>query len=282
MLKDYYFDKREHLIYTESVEHYHKGHEIYCMTEGECGYFIDDRLYDVHAGDVVFLPAGTIHRTIYPDAPHSRLLINFTSVYLPSLIEGETARMKHVYHSPKIYAKVVDALKKIEQEWAKPDCYSDDLIISLTVEIMTLLVREGVREEEEEPTLATEAVKYIRQNFAEDVRLSVVAESLNVSAEHLSRVFKQKTGFGFNEYLTLVRLQKAEEMLEYEAGLSVSEVAFACGFNDANYFSHRFKQHYGHSPKRQKADKPGVEEGKKTPLLRTGKKTMREKPEQEK
>lgn len=273
MLKDYYFDKRLHSVYSESAEHYHKGHEIYLMTEGECGYFIDDRLYDVKAGDLVFLPAGTIHRTIYTDAPHSRILINFTSTYLPTAIEGETDRMKHVYHSPKLFESVVELLKRIEEEWTAPDAYSPDLVIALTVEIMTLLIREGVSEEEEAPTIATETVKYIRQNFAEDVRLSVVAESLGVSAEHLSRVFRQKTGFGFNEYLTLVRLGKAEEMLEYEAGLSVSEVAFACGFNDANYFSHRFKQHYGHSPKRQKADKPTVEEAKKSPLIRTGKKT---------
>ena len=73
-----------------------------------------------------------------------------------------------------------------------------------------------------------------------------------VSAEHLSRTFKKETGFGFSEYLTLVRLQKAEYMLRNEPGRSVCEIAYACGFNDSNYFSAKFKQTYGKAPSKFK------------------------------
>jgi AraC family L-rhamnose operon regulatory protein RhaS len=45
-----------------------------------------------------------------------------------------------------------------------------------------------------------------------------------------------------------LRLQKAEELLRSDAALSVTQAAFACGFNDANYFSKRFKDLYGVSP----------------------------------
>ena len=44
--------------------------------------------------------------------------------------------------------------------------------------------------------------------------LANMAEKHSVSPEHLSRTFKKETGFGFAEYLTLVRLQKAEYMLK--------------------------------------------------------------------
>ena len=44
------------------------------------------------------------------------------------------------------------------------------------------------------------------------------------------------------------RLQKAEEMLKHETGRAVSEVAYACGFNDGNYFSYKFKKAFGVSP----------------------------------
>ena len=82
-----------------------------------------------------------------------------------------------------------------------------------------------------------------------DITLSSVAHTLSVSFEHLSRIFKKETGFGFNEYLTLVRLKEAERMLRNEPGLKISEVAFGVGFNDSNYFSYNFKAHFGVSPK---------------------------------
>ena len=85
-----------------------------------------------------------------------------------------------------------------------------------------------------------------------DLKLTDVAEEVSISPEHLSRVFKKETGFGFSEYLSLVRLQKAEELLKSEKDLSISEVAYHCGFNDSNYFSEKFKRSYGVSPLKYK------------------------------
>ena len=55
---------------------------------------------------------------------------------------------------------------------------------------------------------------------------------------------------GFSEYLTLVRLKNAEELLKSDMSLSVTEIAYASGFNDSNYFSEKFKSYYGVSPKK--------------------------------
>ena len=43
--------------------------------------------------------------------------------------------------------------------------------------------------------------------------------------------------------------QKALNMLKNEPGKSVNEVAFACGFNDSNYFSYKFTKAYGVPPR---------------------------------
>ena len=91
-------------------------------------------------------------------------------------------------------------------------------------------------------------VKYIKQNYMTDIRLSQVARMKSVSQEHLSRTFKSCTGLGFNEYVTLLRLRKAEEMILSEPGKTISDIAYECGFNDGNYFSYKFKKQYGVSP----------------------------------
>ena len=96
--------------------------------------------------------------------------------------------------------------------------------------------------------LVEECVKHIKKNFAQKIALSEMAKQYSVSQEHLSRIFKKETGFGFNEFITLVRLQRAEAMLKNENGKTISEIAYACGFNDSNYFSDKFKKAYGTAP----------------------------------
>ena len=92
------------------------------------------------------------------------------------------------------------------------------------------------------------AIDYIRANYMYRLTLSETAKHCAVSPEHLSRVFKKETGFGFNEYLNLYRLKKAESILKSGQGKTIAQVAAACGFNDSNYFSNTYKKMYGISP----------------------------------
>ena len=85
-----------------------------------------------------------------------------------------------------------------------------------------------------------------------EVTLQAVAEECFVSREHLSRIFKKETGFGFNEYLNVYRMQKANAMLAANPKVKVSQVAIQCGFNDSNYFSKQYKRMYGIAPTKSK------------------------------
>jgi AraC family chitin signaling transcriptional activator len=75
---------------------------------------------------------------------------------------------------------------------------------------------------------------------------SQAAKRLYVSERSLQRKFKSLTGMTFTEQLFRVRLEKACERLL--SGDKISDVAFDTGFNDASYFSQRFKNYYGISP----------------------------------
>ena len=95
-----------------------------------------------------------------------------------------------------------------------------------------------------------QAVAYIRENFASDITLSSLAKRFSVSPEHFSRMFKKETGLGFSKYLNSLRLQHAEQLLKSESRQSITDVAQICGFEDSNYFSKKFKEAYGISPKK--------------------------------
>lgn len=249
-IENYYFSKDIDRRYSESTQHYHPHFEVYYMKEGSCRYFIDDRAFDVEAGDVIFIPKGIIHRTNYTTVSHSRLLINFTDDYIPANVLDNLKSSSYLYRSREIAKQIELIFNKIEQEYTHPDEYTIDLLRCHTAEMLYLIARHPgtVEEATTGNDLVDGIVRYIKQNYMSDIKLSGVAKMKSVSPEHLSRTFKSCTGLGFNEYVTLLRLKKAEEMIKTEPEKTISEIAYECGFNDGNYFSYKFKKMYGISP----------------------------------
>ena len=101
----------------------------------------------------------------------------------------------------------------------------------------------------------------VRQYYSDsDFSTSTAAKLMFVSERSLQRRFKSATQRTFTDYLSEVRLDSACRRLL--AGMKVSEVAFACGFNDPSYFSQRFKHRFGVSPTQFVEEKyPQVEIG---------------------
>ncbi len=91
------------------------------------------------------------------------------------------------------------------------------------------------------------AVMYIRQNYTKALRVGEVAEHCHISSVHLSRLFREQTGFTIVEFLSLQRIQAAKEMLLYTAS-TLEEIAHAVGFYDLQHFSRTFLHYTGLRP----------------------------------
>ena len=256
-IENYYYSKAINRHYTESTIHYHPHYEIYFLKEGKCRYFIDDRSYDMDAGDMVFIPKGAIHRANYPEGAHSRLLINCTDEYIPDSVKERLDNGHYVFHSHEIAKHAESILNQIEYEYNHPDEFTREALKGYTAQLIFLMLRYPGDPEESTTgnELIDDIVKYINENYTGDIKLSGVARLKSVSPEHLSRTFKACIGNGFNEYVTLLRLKRAEEMIKTEPNKTISEIAYECGFNDGNYFSYKFKKMYGVSPIKRRESK---------------------------
>ena len=74
-----------------------------------------------------------------------------------------------------------------------------------------------------------------------------LAERLEVSSAHLGRVFTKKTGVSPGKYITRVRIEFAKLLLQ-DPDTTISYVAEASGFANANYFAKVFRRETGLSP----------------------------------
>ncbi len=236
------------------TRHYHNTLEIYYLKDGSCNYFIDKKIYELKKGDVVIIPDGIIHKTNYTKPYHSRTLINCRPDYMPKSVMPYIESFIYIYRNPDIIEEIEAILDKIGAEYESNSPFREDALRCYTNELFFLIAKNANKKEMQTAgsIFVEETVKYIQENYMNKITLADIAKMRSVSEEHLSRTFKKETGFGFSEYVTLLRLQKAESMLKNEPGKSICEIAYSCGFNDSNYFSDRFKKTYGISPSQMK------------------------------
>jgi len=88
---------------------------------------------------------------------------------------------------------------------------------------------------------------YVHDNYANDISLSEMADTLHLNYSYLSSYFKQRTRENLTSYINRVRTDKAKELL-LDHRLSVSEISRLTGFSDHNYFSKVFKKMTGMTP----------------------------------
>lgn len=91
------------------------------------------------------------------------------------------------------------------------------------------------------------AKEYISKNYQKTLTLEEVAENVQLSPQYFSKIFKERCGSSFIDYLTEVRVEKAKELIRTKER-SVKEVCYEVGYKDPNYFSRVFKKYTGVSP----------------------------------
>ena len=92
------------------------------------------------------------------------------------------------------------------------------------------------------------AREFIKKNYQDkSLSLRMVGDYVGLSENHLSSIFAKQAGKPFTEYVTELRVKKAETLLR-ETNLKVYEVAEHVGFANTEYFSRVFKKTTGKSP----------------------------------
>jgi two-component system, sensor histidine kinase ChiS len=92
------------------------------------------------------------------------------------------------------------------------------------------------------------AISHVIKNISDDTySVNELANDLCISRSQLHRKLISTTGFSATNFIRMIRLEKAKDLLLKNWG-NVTEIAYECGFNSQSYFTKSFTEYFGESP----------------------------------
>lgn len=171
---------------------------------------------------------------------HKYLLERFPN--LKTIITSEKEDFKMAQKALR-YGMIDYLVKPIDQDFI----YAMDRAIKSINQVSLLDIEKG-SDQNTSLTLQHNILRFIHENYAEALTLDKLADFLNMSKYHVSRLVKSILGMNFSEYLLIYRVEVAKKELS-TTDFPISNIAMNVGFNDSTYFTKKFKEVTGLTPK---------------------------------
>ncbi|GLX66447.1 AraC family transcriptional regulator [Paenibacillus glycanilyticus] len=217
--------------------------QLVMLYTGEMTVTIDGRELHAEPGHVVLLLPGHEEQFVFSkteDTWH-----RWIAVHAPEL-DDETLesfrRLPECLPLTEDMNRLTDLLIGLQRNVSS----SDPVMLQLGLAALHLYPVESKRtlhQTEKHPAIYA-AISWMREHYAEDVTLKEISASVNLSPEHLVRLFKQHEHMTPFQYLWNLRINKAVELLT-NTGLTITEVALLCGFKTSHHFARQLKQATG-------------------------------------
>ena len=135
------------------------------------------------------------------------------------------------------------------------------LILADILRILTFLIRyyqkdrkddnetELLKDKKNDMKRLEEAFRFINAHYMEKISLKQVAEQVFMSENYFSSYFKRAANISFIDYITDLRLRKANELMR-TTDMNMYEIALESGFNNMANFYRIYKKHVGELPHR--------------------------------
>ena len=92
------------------------------------------------------------------------------------------------------------------------------------------------------------ALEYINNNLSAELTLEKLASAANFNTIYFHKLFKASTGKTLHEYVEDQRIKKSVNLL-ISTDMTLTQIAYECGFSSQSYFSYAFKRRMGTSPR---------------------------------
>lgn len=256
----YHVDER-HPRY-QVVYHWHFECELIRIIRGNFPLTVNNRLYHLHEGDIVFIQDGMLHGGMPDNCIYESLVFNMKLLLKDNHIckNQIEAIMNHelIIHQllpgeNTFLRQVTDTL--FQAMYARYSGYEFMVQGSLYLLIGFILEHKlySLRSKEKEQASyrlkqLKQVLRYIEDHYAEEITLETLASIAGMNPKYFCRFFRQITQRTPIDYVNYYRIECAREQLS-TTDMTITDAALNCGFNDVGYFIKIFKKYMGVTPK---------------------------------
>ena len=226
-LKDYY------------PEHKHKYCEIIAYTKGTGFLKTDNLQIPFSRGTIIIVPPNTSHVSV-SEGPYERIYIagnldQTINVSSPIHLSGDKDG------DGMILAQLI-----YQNRYNNPDYLSSLIHAFLSYVLQSVKINDRIDEE------INTIINKITDNFSDcNIDLSGILKDSGYAEDYIRDRFKKATGKTPIRFLTEIRIHHACLLIDfYKNSISLSEISEKCGYTDYVYFSRRFKEITGVSPRK--------------------------------
>lgn len=237
-------------------------YEIYTYISGEGPYFyfVNDKVYTVEPGTVLFIRPGVLIGNCKKEKARYTRLVCKLPVYAVDFISQLDPRLFAFLHDSDVsvfrpeseyrdeYFSYVDEMRALLVREVE---HNKTLMFSVALRMLVLLSKisespVNSQKSTSEDKLIAGIINTINKNYANLSSVAELADEMNYSKNYLSQYFKSHMDIGLHDFLIMKKLSVAAVKLI--SGKSVTDTAFECGFGSTAYFISVFKARYGMTP----------------------------------
>jgi len=247
--------------------HYHDDYELHLIVDTVGKMFVGDHVGGFSPGQLVLTGPSLPHNWISGTGPTVNvelrdMVVQFRKDLLPSMSEvaPELKRLEPLLERSRYGIEFTGITIATSRQWFEQMREQDGPTrVALLIQFLETLARESeytlLSTMPMQSSMTDDSVdkiervtKFVTENHAQEISLSMVAELVGMSESAFSRFFARATGNGFSRFLNRVRVARACELLA-TSRMPVTEICYTVGFNNVANFNRRFRELKGVTPR---------------------------------
>ena len=235
--------------------HSHMAYEINYINTGCCIMGVGDDYVPLKQGDCIIVNPYASHCFMVDVKNACRITQVEMAVMMPSHIKPGISFLEHVgdYHKLCHCEGILRQLENIcyLHRMKREDSYMkaqlDFAMAQLYAGLSYYIDEKKAEQSPRKQDRIGKMIRYINQNLEEDINLEELSAQFGISSRYVRKYFLQQMGMKCTEYITMLRIGKAKELL-WEPSYSITDVALMAGFNSSQYFCRSFRNYVGMTP----------------------------------
>lgn len=266
--------------------HFHHGYEVILIVKSAGHVYVGNKVMNYSEGEIFMFGPGLVHCFSSDNLPRGAgevahaIVVQFTGDFMGKDFFDtlELRKVKELLQQSLYGIKFSNSQSSLSALFFgfRPNQQMKNLILLLQIlEELSLRSKDSAvlltddsgktRYKESDSKKLASIFNYVFENYQQEVDIRVAASLACMSEAAFCRYFKRSTGKTFSQFVNEIRISHATRLLIGKED-NITDICYACGFDNVSYFNRQFKIHQGITPREYR--KAFIESNAGAPFLR--------------